>query len=97
MTAQRKLLIRGLLRMTDMHGCVLNAHIGSMSSLTLKKTTAYNLLQRMKRDGWMEHRREATGDKQRKVFSVTTTGNTPFSDFYANSSERLLRMNHWVS
>lgn len=78
MTAERKLLILGLLRMTDMHGYVLNAHIGSMSPVTLKKPTAYNLLDRMEQDGWIEHRGEATGDRQRKVFSVTAAGDDTF-------------------
>lgn len=80
MTEERKLLILGLLRMTDMHGYVLNAHIGSMSPVTLKKPAAYNLLDRMERDGWIDHREESTGDRQRKVFSITTAGEKAFME-----------------
>jgi DNA-binding PadR family transcriptional regulator len=78
MTEERKLLILGLLRMTDMHGYVLNAHIDSVSPITLKKPAAYNLLDSMERDGWIEHREESTGDRQRKVFSVTAAGERAF-------------------
>ena len=78
MTEERKLLILGLLRMADMHGYVLNSHIGNVSPVTLKKPTAYNLLDRMEQDGWIEHRGEATGDRQRKVFSVTPAGENAF-------------------
>ena len=72
------MLILGLLRMTHMHGYVLNAHIGSMSPVTLKKPATYNLLDSMERDGWVEHRDESTGDRQRKVFSITTAGEKAF-------------------
>ena len=78
MTEERKLLILGLLRMTDMHGYVLNAHIDSVSPITLKKPAAYNLLDSMERDGWIEHREESTGDRHRKVFSVTAAGERAF-------------------
>ena len=78
MTEERKLLILGLLRMTEMHGYVLNAHIDSVSPITLKKPAAYNLLDSMERDGWIEHREESTGDRHRKVFSVTTAGEDAF-------------------
>ena len=78
MTAERKLLILGLLRMTDMHGYVLNAHIGSVSPVSLKKPAAYNLLDSMERDGWIEHREESTGGRQRKVYSVTAAGEGAF-------------------
>ena len=61
-----------------MHGYVLNAHIGSMSPVTLKKPAAYNLLDSMERAGWIEHHDESTGDRQRKVFSVTAAGEDAF-------------------
>ncbi len=78
MTEERKLLILGLLRMTDMHGYVLNAHIDSLSPITLKKPAAYNLLDSMERDGWIKYREESTGDRHRKVFSVTAAGERVF-------------------
>lgn len=78
MTEERKLLILGLLRMNAMHGYMLNAHIDAISPVSLKKPTAYNLLDRMEQDGWIEYRGEATGDRQRKVYSVTEAGERVF-------------------
>jgi DNA-binding PadR family transcriptional regulator len=78
MTNERKLLLLGLLRQTEMHGYILNAHLEGASPVTLKKPTAYNLLDRMEMDGWIEHRGESTGERQRKVFSVTGKGEEAF-------------------
>lgn len=80
MTAERKLLLLGLLRQTDMHGYLLNEHLESGSPVSLKKPTAYNLLDRMERDGWVEGRDESTGDRTRKVYSVTARGEEVFFD-----------------
>ena len=54
MTNERKLLLLGLLRRTEMHGYMLNAHLGGTVPITLKKPTAYNLLDRSWRTmvGW---------------------------------------------
>jgi DNA-binding PadR family transcriptional regulator len=78
LTDERKLLLLGLLRQSDMHGYLLNAHLDGSVPISLKKPTAYNLLDRMERDGWIEHRDEPTGERPRKVFSLTMQGETAF-------------------
>ncbi len=78
MTEERKLLLLGLLRQTDMHGYLLNEHLEGVSPVTLKKPTAYNLLKRMEKDGWVIGRDESTGDMARKVYSVTAEGEEAF-------------------
>jgi len=83
LTNERKLLLLGLLRQNDMHGYLLNAHLDASVPITLKKPTAYNLLDRMERDGWIAHRDEPTGDRPRKVYSVTERGERAFRDLLA--------------
>jgi len=78
MTDERKLLLLGLLRKNDMHGYLLGAHLDGSVPISLKKPTAYNLLDRMEQDGWVEHRDEPTGDRPRRVFSVTEKGEKAF-------------------
>ena len=80
MTDERKLLLLGLLRQVDMHGYMLNAHLGTTTPISLKKPTAYNLLERMEQDGWVTHRDEPTGDRPRRVYSVTGQGEQMFQD-----------------
>ena len=80
MTNERKLLLLGLLRQTEMHGYMLNAHLDCTAPISLKKPTAYNLLERMKKDGWVEHRDEPTGDRPRRVFAVTAQGEQAFQE-----------------
>jgi DNA-binding PadR family transcriptional regulator len=77
-TDERKLLLLGLLRQTDMHGYMLNEHLGGTAPVTLKKPTAYNLLDRMEKDGWVAGRDESTGGRPRKVYSVTEKGEEAF-------------------
>jgi len=78
MTEERKLLLMGLLRKSAMHGYLLNAHLDGAIPISLKKPTAYNLLDRMEEDGWVKHRDEPTGERPRKVFSVTRVGEKAF-------------------
>ncbi len=80
MTNERKLLLLGLLRQTEMHGYMLNAHLDCTVPISLKKPTAYNLLERMEKDGWVQHRDEPTGDRPRRVFAVTEAGEHAFQD-----------------
>ena len=80
MTSERCLLLLGLLRGTDMHGYMLNAHVDGTVPISLKKPTAYNLLERMEKDGWVEHRDEPTGDRPRRVFAVTAKGEGVFQE-----------------
>jgi DNA-binding PadR family transcriptional regulator len=78
MTNERKLLLLGLLRRSDMHGYLLNAHLDGTVPISLKKPTAYNLLERMEKDAWVEHRDEPTGDRPRRVYSITRNGEAAF-------------------
>jgi len=80
LTDERKLLLLGLLRQNDMHGYLLNAHLDGTVPISLKKPTAYHLLERMEADGWIAHRDEATGDRPRRVFSLTARGERAFRD-----------------
>ena len=80
MTNERKLLLLGLLRRSDMHGYLLSAHLDGSVPISLKKPTAYNLLDRMEQDGWVQHRDEPTGDRPCRVFSVTERGERAFQD-----------------
>jgi DNA-binding PadR family transcriptional regulator len=74
MTEQRRLLIMGLLYQSDMHGYMLNAHLGMTMPISLKKPTAYNMLESLEREGLVEGSQESTGDRKRKVYSLTGTG-----------------------
>ena len=80
MTNERKLLLLGLLRQSDMHGYMLNAHLDCTTPISLKKPTAYNLLDRMEKGGWVGYRDEPTGDRPRRVFSVTEDGERAFQE-----------------
>jgi DNA-binding PadR family transcriptional regulator len=74
MTEQRKLLILGLLYKTDMHGYMLNAHLGMNIPITLKKPTAYNILDNLEKEKLVKSTEESTGERRRKVFSLTPAG-----------------------
>ncbi len=77
-TNLRKLLLLGLLKNSDMHGYHLNAHLESNIPLHIKKPTAYNLLARMEQDGWIIHRSEYTGNRERRIYSLTSKGTEVF-------------------
>jgi len=74
----RKLLLLGILRQSEMHGYLLNAHMAVDAPISLKKPTAYNLLARMEEDGLIVPRTEATGDRERHIYSVTKKGEAEF-------------------
>ena len=74
----RKLLLLGLLKNSDMHGYHLNSHLESNIPIQIKKPTAYNLLARMEEDEWILHKSEFTGNRERKIYSLTTKGNEVF-------------------
>jgi DNA-binding PadR family transcriptional regulator len=74
MTEQRHLLIMGLLYQSDMHGYMLNAHLGMTMPISLKKPTAYNILESLEREGLVTGSQEATGDRKRRVFTLSELG-----------------------
>jgi len=78
MINERKLLLLGLLRQKDMHGYLLNAHLDSSIPITLKKPTAYNLLEIMEKDGWVTHHDEIVDGRTRKVYAITENGSVMF-------------------
>ena len=78
LTDERKLLLLGILRQSEMHGYLLNAHLDGAAPISLKKPTAYNLLERMHTDGWVSYRDEPTGDRPRRVYALTETGEQAF-------------------
>lgn len=73
-TNVRKLLLLGLLKQADMHGYHLNTHLESNIPVQIKKPTAYNLLARMEQDGWIVHKSEFTGNRERRIYSLTSKG-----------------------
>ncbi len=78
LTDERKLLLLGILRQSEMHGYLLNAHLDGAAPISFKKPTAYNLLERMHTDGWVSYRDEPTGDRPRRVYALTETGEQAF-------------------
>lgn len=83
---ERELLLLGLLRKQEMHGYRLSEFLDSHLGLffDLKKATAYNLLGKMERKGWVRSRREQEGKRPpRRVFTISPSGEEVF--------QRLLR------
>jgi len=80
MTDERKLLLLGLLRRNDMHGYLLYAHLDATIPISLKKPTAYHLLDIMEKDGWIACREEHSGKRTRRVYALTRKGETAFAD-----------------
>jgi len=78
---ERELLLLGLLRQGDMHGYRLNEFIERDLALCtdLKKPTAYFLLEKMEKAGWIERYNEQSGNRpQRRVYRVTEAGEAAF-------------------
>jgi DNA-binding PadR family transcriptional regulator len=78
---ERKLLLLGMLRNSEMHGYQINEmiemHLGT--SVQLTKPTAYRLLIQMAEDGWILFREEQEGNRpQRRVYSITQEGEIEF-------------------
>jgi DNA-binding PadR family transcriptional regulator len=67
-----------MLNQSEMHGYQLNAHLETNIPIALKKPTAYNILEKMEIDGWISHVEEFTGERARKVYSLTPKGKTVF-------------------
>ncbi|MFN8492662.1 MAG: PadR family transcriptional regulator [Caldilineaceae bacterium] len=84
----RKLLLLGLLRQMDMHGYRLAEFIERDLTLctNLKKPTAYFLLDKMVKQGWITQHQEQEGNRPlRRVYKITAEGEAQF--------QRLLREN----
>lgn len=83
-TNVRKLLLLGMLNNTEMHGYLLNAHLGTKIPIEIKKPTAYNILDKMEQDGWVTHEEEFTGDRSRKIYSLTRQGRKIYLEMLEN-------------
>jgi len=80
---ERELLLLGLLRRREMHGYQLSdfleTHLGLF--FDLKKATAYNLLRKMEKVGWVTSREEKEGRRPvRRVFAISPEGESIFQD-----------------
>ncbi|MBE2266928.1 MAG: helix-turn-helix transcriptional regulator [Anaerolinea sp.] len=82
--AERELLLLGLLRRENMHGYKLNEFIENDLAICtdLKKPTAYFLLDKMAKQGWIEQYDETQsgGRPPRRMFRITAAGESVFQD-----------------
>ncbi|MBT8396308.1 MAG: PadR family transcriptional regulator [Gemmatimonadetes bacterium] len=80
---ERELLLLGLLRKREMHGYQLSEFMENHLGLffDIKKATAYNLLGKMEKKGWVTSRKEQEGKRPpRKVFAITPEGEALFQE-----------------
>lgn len=80
---ERKLLLLGLLRGSEMYGYQLNEIIDThlSTSIHLTRPTAYRLLNQMAEDGWVEFHEEQEGNRPtRRVFSLTLQGERVYQE-----------------
>lgn len=77
----RELLLLGFLRRQNMHGYQLNKFLlGELATcIDIKKPTAYYLLKRMAKQGWIAETIEQDGNRPpRRVYNITPQGETAF-------------------
>ena len=85
---ERELLLLGLLRRREMHGYQLSEFLDTHLGLffNLKKATAYNVLGKMEKKGWVESREEQEGKRPpRRVFAITAEGEALFQELLRTS------------
>jgi DNA-binding PadR family transcriptional regulator len=85
---ERELLLLGLLRQANMYGYQLHDFIERyLASCTdLKKSTAYFLLDRMTKQGWIAQHQEQEGNRPpRRVYRVTSAGEAQFRHLLATN------------
>ncbi|MCX6045909.1 MAG: helix-turn-helix transcriptional regulator [Chloroflexi bacterium] len=78
---ERELLLLGLLRQMDMHGYRLAEFIERDLTICtdLKKSTAYFLLDKMVKQGWITQHQEQEGNRPlRRVYRITPEGEVQF-------------------
>jgi DNA-binding PadR family transcriptional regulator len=88
---ERALLLLGILRAQSQHGYQINEFIErNLSRVTdMKKPTAYAILDRLSRDGYVRMRTEQEGNRPpRKVYSITTKGEQAFEDLLRETLAR---------
>ena len=77
----RILLLLGLLRTQEMHGYQLNEYIDRQMAfcVDLKRSTAYYLLDKLCREGYVSQETEREGNRpERRVFQITPAGEARF-------------------
>lgn len=82
-SGERELLMLGLLRKREMHGYQLSEFMETHLAMffDIKKPTAYNLLGRMEKKGWVSSREEQEGKRPpRRVFAITPQGEALFQE-----------------
>jgi DNA-binding PadR family transcriptional regulator len=80
---ERALLLLGILRAQSQHGYQINEFIErNLSRVTdMKKPTAYAILDRLGRDGYVQMHTEQEGNRPpRKVYSITKKGDQAFEE-----------------
>ena len=85
---EKKLLILGVLRSQEMHGYQLSEHLDHTvgMAITLKKSNAYKLLNKMEEDGWVTYHEEREGNRPpRRVYAITPEGETAFQKMLRES------------
>ena len=88
---ERALLLLGILRAQSQHGYQINEFIErNLSRVTdMKKPTAYAILDRLSRDGYVQMRTEQEGNRPpRKVYSITPKGEQAFEDLLRKTLAR---------
>lgn len=83
MTMDRQLLLLGLLRAQEMHGYQINEFIDTQMNfcVDLKRSTAYYLLDKLGRDGYVLEEIEREGNRpERKVYRITPAGEARFQE-----------------
>lgn len=77
----RELLILGIIRAGDTHVYELNKFLEDHASgiIRLKKSTVYSLLERMEKQGLIEHYEDQVGNRPtRRIYTLTETGEAEF-------------------
>ena len=83
MQMERELLLLGLLQKEEMHGYQLHEFIDSFmqTCVDLKKSTAYYLLEKMAKQGYVTRTEEREGNRPpRRVYHLTPAGEEHFLD-----------------
>jgi DNA-binding PadR family transcriptional regulator len=79
----RQLLLLGLLRAQQMHGYQINEFIDEQMAfcVDLKRPTAYYLLDKLCREGYVAEETERTGNRpERRVYRITPAGEERFQE-----------------
>lgn len=83
MTTERQLLLLGLLRAQEMHGYQLNEFIDRQMAfcVDLKRSTAYYLLDKLCREGYVEEEIGREGNRpERRTYRITSSGEARFQE-----------------